>query len=38
MGVRRNDNQNITKDPKFKKQIDLIVVERKDFYDYKHTL
>lgn len=38
MGVRRHGNQNIAKDPKFKKQIDLVVAERKDCYDYVYNV
>lgn len=38
MAVKSPDNQNITKDPKFKIEFDLIISERRDYYDYNDII
>lgn len=38
MAVKSHDNQNITKDPKFKMQFDLIISEIRDCYDDKYII
>lgn len=38
MTVKSHDNQNITKDPKFKMQLDLIISEIRDCCDYKYII